>query len=151
MSNYYICYKSKAENFTNESEILNILNLSQKNNLKNNITGMLLYIEDSFIQLIEGDKKDVEILFGKIQRDKRHHSVKILSQGEINGRFFQNWVMGFRTLSQYDLEEMIALNKIGRFTIEELLDNAKPHISIELLKSFYKNGELDYYKFWQGK
>lgn len=147
---YFICYKSFANIGLQENQVINILHAAQKNNLKNGITGMLLFIENNFIQIIEGEKDAVENLFQKINNDKRHVGIKIVSQGFMNERFFPNWVMGFRILSKYDLEEMVALNGIGSFTIDELLEKANPHIVIEMLKSFYKNGELNYYKFWHG-
>ncbi|MDX2191195.1 MAG: BLUF domain-containing protein [Bacteroidota bacterium] len=148
---YYTCYTSIANNNLDEKQILDILNSARKNNIVNGITGMLLYIDDNFIQIIEGNKEDVNNLYQKIINDDRHLGVKIISQGNIKERFFPNWVMGFKVLTKYDLEEMVNLNGVGYFTIEDLLNKSKPHIAIEFLKSFYKNGELDFLKFWKGQ
>lgn len=147
---YYICYKSHKSPLISDEDIITILNYAQKSNIDNAITGMLLYFENNFIQFIEGDASKVKLLYSKIALDKRHTDVKILSEGKITERFFQNWVMGFRILSEFDLQEMIQMNNIGHFTVDDLLNEAKPHISMELMKSFYTNGELNYQKFWKG-
>lgn len=148
---YYLCYKSELALKTSEEELIKILQVAQANNLKNQVTGMLLYIDNHFIQLIEGEKETIKNLFKKIAIDKRHYGVKILSEGDVPKRFFPNWIMGFRALSPQDLKDMAEMNGLKELSIESLLDEATPHISIEFLKSFYKNGELDFYKFWRNK
>lgn len=148
---YFICYKSHKSPLISDDEIIKILTNAQKNNINNNVTGMLLFFENNFIQFIEGEAAKVKILYSKIVLDKRHNDVKVLSEGKITERFFKNWVMGFRVISEFDLQEMIQMNNIGKFTIDDLLNEAKPHIAMELMKSFYINGELDYQNFWKGK
>jgi len=149
MPNYYLCYKSELNPKIKEEEIMQILITAQKFNLKNSITGMLLYIDGHFIQFLEGEKEIISSLYRKIMIDRRHYGVKTLSEGAATYRLFPNWVMGFRTLNEQDVRDMAEMNGQKEFSIEKLLDNADPHIAIELMKSFYKNGELDFYKFWK--
>lgn len=149
MQNYYLCYKSELSSTTDESEIINILGASQKNNLRKNITGMLLYINNHFIQLIEGEREDVNGLYKKIVTDSRHFGARILSEGVADKRFFPNWIMGFRAMNPQDLKEMAEMNGLTELSIDGILNESNPHFAIELLKSFYKNGELDFYKFWK--
>lgn len=151
MCNYYLCYKSELSASVNEEQVIDILQKSQKNNLKKNITGMLLYINNHFIQIIEGQQDEVNDLYKKILQDSRHYGAKVLSEGKVEGRFFPNWVMGFRALNEHDLQEIAMLNGIPGLSIQSLLDAAKPHIALELMKHFYTNGELNFYNFWIGK
>lgn len=54
---YAISYVSTAKKSLSETEIRQILNDSENNNNKQNITGLLLYSEGNFFQIIEGDQK----------------------------------------------------------------------------------------------
>ncbi|MCM2350479.1 MAG: BLUF domain-containing protein [Bacteriovoracaceae bacterium] len=48
------------------------MNHLEKNNLKADITGMLFFGNDYFVQCLEGGRDVVSKLFGKISSDKRH-------------------------------------------------------------------------------
>jgi hypothetical protein len=64
-----------------------------------NVTGMLLYKDGNFIQVLEGEEHSVRSVYAKIGRDLRHRGLITLLQGEIAERQFPNWSMGFRELS----------------------------------------------------
>ena len=73
----YIIYVSAAVELLDEYELLNILSASRKNNQARNITGMLIYGEGTFMQVIEGEEDDLKNLYKKIdaQFSKIHHLV----------------------------------------------------------------------------
>lgn len=78
---YYIGYLS-AESFPYFKEtIRHILNHSQKKNVDLKIKGILVYIEGSIIQILEGKKEDVITLFEKIHSDARHTGVTKIIEG----------------------------------------------------------------------
>ena len=67
---YRIIYLSSATTkFTNE-EILTLLNASRKKNEANEITGLLLYSDGNFLQIIEGKQKKIKALYAKINMDQ---------------------------------------------------------------------------------
>jgi hypothetical protein len=51
--------------------------LSRENNAKRGVTGMLLYKEGNFIQVLEGDEREVRIVFTK--RSARTLGTKTIS------------------------------------------------------------------------
>jgi len=55
---YAIVYVSTASNELKDEEIQNILSSSNTWNNKNDITGLLLFSEGNFFQIIEGEKKN---------------------------------------------------------------------------------------------
>jgi hypothetical protein len=71
-----------------------IVEQSRRNNPAKGITGLLCFIDDVFVQVLEGGRDAVCDLFSTIVRDERHHSVRILSYEEISERRFGNWNMG---------------------------------------------------------
>jgi adenylate cyclase len=60
-------------------EIENIESISQVNNAKEGITGILLSCNRTFFQILEGDEDRIDHLYEKILKDDRHHQVVCIS------------------------------------------------------------------------
>ena len=74
---------------------LRLLAHSFLNNQKHNITGLLIYKNKQFAQVIEGDEDAMESIWSKIQRDTRHKDIQLLSLEPIDNRSFTKWSMLF--------------------------------------------------------
>ncbi len=81
-----------------ENELADLLAVSRKNNARLGITGMLLYKDGNFMQVLEGEEEAVRVLYKKIGSDTRHRGEMILHKGSSDGRNFPDWKMGFRNL-----------------------------------------------------
>lgn len=92
---YRIIYLSSGIKIFSDEEINEILKTSRTNNLENNITGLLLYSDGNFIQILEGKKEDIEKTYGKISMDARHKNIILVSKGKIKERSFSDWEMGY--------------------------------------------------------
>lgn len=68
---------------------------SRTYNRTNAITGCLLYYDQEFIQLIEGDKKNVQDLYQRIIKDPRHTDIIFLGENHIEERTFADWSMAY--------------------------------------------------------
>jgi hypothetical protein len=89
-----LIYTSSAHRNTPESTLLEILETSRRNNSAADITGVLLYIDGGFLQVLEGSSQDVGITFHRIARDKRHWNTSVLMDRTAE-RAFGEWSMGF--------------------------------------------------------
>lgn len=76
-----------------------LLKASFENNARLGVTGILLYRDGNFLQLIEGDEATVDGLFEKIRQDPRHGNIMTFLREEISDRQFGGWSMAFRDLS----------------------------------------------------
>ena len=70
-----VIYISRLVKSLSDEEIEDIGRVSSRNNRRVNITGVLVYVEKLFFQIIEGDNKDIDHLFGKIAKDPRHQDI----------------------------------------------------------------------------
>ncbi|MDH5535146.1 MAG: BLUF domain-containing protein [Betaproteobacteria bacterium] len=68
---------------------------SRKKNPPLTITGLLVYHEQEFMQLLEGDKNVSLALYDTIVGDKRHSQVHLLWDGLVATRSFHDWSMAF--------------------------------------------------------
>ncbi|WP_207535605.1 BLUF domain-containing protein [Desertivirga arenae] len=96
---YYLIYRSEAIEEMEDKALKAILGSSRKYNKEVNVTGMLLYFDSKFLQLLEGEEFAVKSIFRKICKDSRHHNIVILKEGERMERLFPGWSMSFRTPS----------------------------------------------------
>ncbi len=93
-------YVSSATRPLNEVELVQLLQLARQNNEKLDITGMLLYREGNFLQVLEGPASAVDSLISTIKRDPRHHGLILMSRKGIDERQFSDWSMAFRNMSK---------------------------------------------------
>jgi len=74
-----------------------ILAKARKKNSALSVTGLLLYVDGGFLQVLEGEMDVVRELYKTIARDTRHWDAKVLVD-EALPRNFGEWSMGFRAL-----------------------------------------------------
>lgn len=63
------------------------------------ISGLLLHSFGRFLQLIEGERREVDALFARIAKDRRHHDIRRLDL-PLPRRLFQNWSMAFMDIEE---------------------------------------------------
>ncbi len=97
-------YLSSAPTLLTGEDIERILSASRTNNERRGITGMLLYREGNFLQILEGEREAIEALYAIIERDPRHRRIIRLFTHEILARDFPEWSMGFRRLTANSTE-----------------------------------------------
>lgn len=96
---YFLVYASvPAELAVDPAELLRLLEVSRRNNRRLDVTGMLLYKEGLFLQMLEGEESVVKQLYTKISLDARHHSLAVVVDGRTDRRLFSDWSMSFRNL-----------------------------------------------------
>ena len=98
----HIIYVSTAVEPFSEKELKDLLRLCRDCNERYQITGMLLYKNGNFMQVIEGDKTPVTQLMDNILRDIRHHNIDIMRRENIPSRDFPDWTMGFQNIDASD-------------------------------------------------
>lgn len=100
---FELLYTSKATTNYSDSELIQLLVESREFNEGEGITGILLYRNREFAQLLEGNEFAIKTLFGKIKQDCRHIAVQPIYQGYIQERSFANWSMAFKSIDDKDL------------------------------------------------
>jgi hypothetical protein len=109
-----LIYASRSTECFHEHEIPDLLQQIRIANAKQEITGILLYISGSFLQVLEGQPETVDAVFSKILRDKRHTQMTLIARESIPERAFEGWTMMHQTLDPVDAGELIG--EIGYFT-----------------------------------
>ncbi len=92
---YELVYVSAATRPFLGVELQGLLEKARTRNAACSVSGMLLYAEGSFLQVLEGDEASVSAVFTRVQSDRRHDKVLRLFSGPIDERSFGEWSMGF--------------------------------------------------------
>lgn len=94
-----LVYTSTAVNPFDAVELDELLEHARRFNDEHAISGILLYRDGRFIQVIEGPDDEVHDLMARIEADARHEQVRILFTEPIDRRRFAEWTMGYQALS----------------------------------------------------
>ena len=89
-----------------EAELEKVLASARARNLEMGITGLLLFHNGEFVQLLEGKRAAVETVYHDvILKDRRHRAVTMCWDQPISHRSFSAWSMGFPRPSDLDAEK----------------------------------------------
>ena len=105
-----VSYISSTAKQMSTEELQILLRQCRDNNARLGITGMLLYCNHTFVQILEGEEDIVNALLETIKRDARHQNVRLLSRKPIDRREYSDWSMGFKRLSGEDFRNVEGLN-----------------------------------------
>ena len=131
-----LLYASRASKDIDNTYMLTILEQSRRNNPAAGVTGILCYSGQMFMQVLEGNRREVSRLYNKIASDPRHTDVEILLFEDIMERRFSNWTMGQVNLAKVNTSillkysEFPTLNpyvlggKASMALLDELMSNA---------------------------
>lgn len=95
---YSLLYASSASKDFTENELKSLLEEIREKNRQLNITGILLYGNKSFLQVLEGEKDQLHELYEKIMKDPRHKTIVKLHEEKIEARVFSDWSMAYKRI-----------------------------------------------------
>jgi hypothetical protein len=102
---FSLVYSSTTDHDWTQEELVGLLTYSRDWNAEHGVTGLLLYRDCIFMQLLEGDEDTVRALYGRICRDRRHFDVDLLWTDDAPTRRFADWSMAFRELAAHPVSE----------------------------------------------
>jgi len=100
-----VLYFSRASAALTDSDVRQILWISQRNNRIADITGCLLFSGRHFAQVLEGDSMQLDAALLRIGGDKRHSEIVLAIDHTVSVRRFSKWSMG--VLFKADLTDML--------------------------------------------
>jgi hypothetical protein len=131
-----LVYVSSATQLFSEDDLKALLQQSRDNNTRLGITGMLLYKDGNFMQVLEGPDDALTSLYAKIQHDPRHHGILQLTHQQIKVREFASWSMGFRNLKDVNLQQTPGYSTFLNEPLNSAGFQADPTRAQKLLKMF---------------
>jgi hypothetical protein len=109
-----------AQNFMQSHLHMILRHARQKNKLRN-VTGLLVFVDNTFLQVLEGEETEVKNVFDKIKSDHRHKDIKLLSDSPIQTRAFENWEMAYATTTAKEMANWAGLHNTT--TVKKVLEH----------------------------
>lgn len=127
-------YTSVEAHPFSEAEITQLVRESRMKNQQHGITGLLLHVEDTFFQILEGPAEAIRELYDKILLDSRHARITQIIFEPIARRYFGDSQMNVARLSPAELAGM--LQEDSPKTLEHLLSGLDEGRAKRLLRAF---------------
>ena len=140
---YYLIYTSHASKPYNQDELQELLIECRINNKPKKVTGMLVYLQGKFIQVLEGEQQQVTEIYESIILDPRHKKVTKVMEGVSQERIFKDWSMGFKKLSDSEFEELSGYKDPEEFLQGTQVNDDSPTALI-FLSLFFKKNYVDF-------
>jgi hypothetical protein len=106
-------YVSRAAAPMTQEALLSLLQQCLTNNEASGVTGMLLYGNDTFLQVLEGEEAVLDGVVAKIQKDPRHAAIHFLYRKPVERRQYEGWSMDFQRVSAPGLPAGGGLSQFG--------------------------------------
>lgn len=113
-----LIYTSMARRQMSQRDIDRILMTSRLYNEMTGITGLLVYHEKRFLQVLEGPIGELDKVYDRIRRDWRHKHCRLLLKETIIARAFDQWEMAYR-----NHDDLIAHQRLQLIDIKELVNS----------------------------
>lgn len=136
---FRLVYSSEASPGLAVAELEGMLAESRIRNKAHGITGVLVFVEGAFLQILEGEKADVLDLMERIERDPRHRGIKVFYEQDVDERAFGSWSMAYLSPSADDVAKWAEL--AGATTIGDVLASVEsnpgrlPGMVVNILKA----------------
>jgi len=136
---YRLVYSSEATGEMERADLELMLGESRIRNAKRDITGVLVFVDGVFLQVLEGEKDDVDDLMESIRRDTRHCNIKVFHEEEIAVRAFPTWRMAYLSPRTEDVSAWAGLE--GAASVESVLatlrsdPNRVPRVLVRLVEA----------------
>jgi uncharacterized protein YaaQ len=103
---YHIIYLSWPTTPFSDDQLRALLQQARRRNTEVGITGFLLYGNDCFLQVLEGEEVAVRSLYEYIKNDTRHRDVTAYADKPIAQRAFAEWAMAFQAATPEQFEQV---------------------------------------------
>ena len=104
MNVFQLFYVSNSSAECRKSDLDNIIHVAQEKNKERDLTGVLMFRANTFLQILEGKKEDVLSLYQKLHLDTRHKNLLCIFERETNQRLFTNWSMSYCEIGPIDIQ-----------------------------------------------
>lgn len=131
----FLVYVSRESKTMSAERLAALLAKSRRANQRRHITGMLLYRDGSFMQVLEGAKSEISNLFERIAKDSRHRQVDLLILEAADKRYFADWSMGFCDLARPQDKELAgysAFLRQGLYATNAPLAHGIPNVFLKV-------------------
>lgn len=134
-----LVYLSIRDTSCSNEEVSQILEASVANNGKRDITGVLVYSQTKFLQVLEGNQHHIMTLFDQIKKDQRHSNALLLSAKQIDTRYFPSWQMVGKAIDTETYDFLTAMEEDEKKEFRALIHGESKNNAARMIAKLFKN------------
>lgn len=135
----HIAYVSRSCSPLDAKFLSDILEVSVRNNERDGISGVLMYHDKLFFQVLEGEGRLVQQCYERICRDPRHSGISLALDETVEARSFPDWLMGYVGPDEISTNTSGAMLSLAGLKAPELSDADKRGHALALAQIMFKN------------
>jgi hypothetical protein len=133
---HHIIYLSWATTPLSDEQLHTLLQQARRRNTEVGVTGFLLYGNNCFLQVLEGDEIAVRSLYEYIKGDARHRDVTAYADKPITQRAFAEWAMAFQLTTPEQFEHIAGYLRPADVHVDAARLSLTDLHLLDLLRSF---------------
>jgi hypothetical protein len=136
---FHLLYRSAASPTLEFRDLEDILLISRIHNARDGITGLLVYRDFAFLQLLEGDAQRVRATVERIREDPRNFNLEVLAEIESEERLMPKWSMAWVDARNVGLSSKVLFQLFDLALDEEVFKS--PGSILQLLRDFSQGAQ----------
>lgn len=141
-----LIYTSTAKKLMTERDLQLLLRSARDKNAINEITGLLVYHDGCFLQVLEGEKEALQTCYKRISRDLRHQDCIVMFNDPVVSRMFTQWWMSYRPLedlNRHQKKQFIGLQALAvRARKSDLIEDKKANALLLAFMSGFRDLDM---------
>jgi hypothetical protein len=133
---HHIIYLSWATTPFSDDQLRTLLSHARRCNAEVGITGFLLYGNNCFLQVLEGEEVAVRALYEYIKSDARHRDVTAYADKPIAQRAFAEWEMAFQATTPEQFEHLAGYLRPAEVNVDASRLSLMDMHLLDLLRAF---------------
>ena len=129
-----LIYSSRSTGIGPE-DVESILVGAREYNSGANVTGLLCFSAERFLQCLEGSRSAVNEIYRRILIDRRHEGAEILRYAEVEHRDFASWSMAYVGDTAMNRVRLLRYSGHDEFRPESLTGNSARLLLLDLADS----------------
>ncbi len=135
----HIAYVSHSRSPLEPKALSDILEVSRRNNERDGITGILMYHDQLFFQVLEGESRAVEQCYARICMDWRHSNISESLDETVEVRSFSDWFMGYVGPDEIGEHTGGAMFSLGSLNAPEFTSGEQRGHALELARAIFNS------------
>jgi hypothetical protein len=136
MALHHLIYLSRATEPLSDHDLQALLAQARQNNSARHITGVLVYGNGQFAQIIEGEERVLQELYDCLLLDPRHAQVTKFADKAIAQRSFGEWSMAFQAVSAQEMQGQPSYVSLAELDLEPAGLSATDTQLLHMMASF---------------
>lgn len=136
-----IIYVSSAVGAISAHALDAILSATRERNAAADISGLLLYHDGCFFQVLEGPDAAITETYARIAQDARHTGIILMTSTPITERAFGAWSMAYLPAADLSLAQKDGLTTLRARTGADFTGCAKTQVSINSFLGMFRELE----------